>query len=231
MSNSTILDIFAVVILSYGILSGARQGFVMSLWRLVGSAAALFGAIICTDRFAPEISRRFVFPAVESALQGILPGLAGIDSPTQLQEAVGMSKQILSQMLEQMGFAGIGLSNAAEELADALLSGSDIAAILSLRLAQVLTFSAAFFLIQIISSFAVRLLSNAFCLPVMGAANRTAGAVLGFLKSAVVLILVFWAGVTFLSFLTEDTAILAPATIEKTIFAKEFIGLSRRFLP
>jgi uncharacterized membrane protein required for colicin V production len=232
MNNAVILDGLVIVILIASAVSGAKRGLLMSLSRLVGLAAGIFGGKIAVDAFSPIISRRFVFPLVDEAVHSVLAATPDVKMVHDAQNALHSARELLTKVLEQLGLATVSLSKIADDIAGELMAGSgDIAAVISRRLSEILVFIVAFFVIQAVAHLILRALDEVLRLPVIGLPNRVGGAMLGFAKGMVMVVLLLWAGLTFLDSQTQNGGLLSPEIIRQTVISHHFVDWIARVLP
>ena len=232
MNNAIILDGLVTVTLVVCTVGGAKRGLLMSLSRLLGLVAGVFGGKIAVDAFAPAVSQRYVYPLVDEAVHSVLASTPDVKMVLDAKNALQSARELLTKVLEQLGLSTGSLSKIADDIAGELMAGSgDVTAVISRRLSEILVFVVAFLVIEAVVLFILRALDGVLRLPVIGFPNRVAGALLGLAKGMIIVVLLLWAGLTFLDSQTQNDEILAPATIEQTVISYRFVDWIERVLP
>jgi uncharacterized membrane protein required for colicin V production len=231
MNNAWILDGLTAAVLIVCTVNGAKRGLLMSLSRLLVLASGIFGGKMASDAFAPLVSQRYIYPLVDDAVHQVLhaaPEITAADAPAVLQTA----QELLMKVLEQLGLATVSFSKIADDIAAALLAGSaDVTAVIAQRLSEISVFVVAFFIIEAAAMLIVRTFDKILQLPVLGFPNRAGGAVLGFAKGMALVVLLLWAGLTFLDSQTQSGGLLSPEIIRQTVISHHFADWIARVLP
>ncbi len=194
--TALIFDVIAVAVLALSVIECYKKGFVASLISFFGYALSCIGAYWGSRMLSEAIYRLFIrdrlLLQVETAVSGELEN--GIIA--QVAAALSALPSWLSKLVSQFSggaeeIAGHGAVSAevpAEHLSTTMVD--EIMYPLIYALLQGVCFLLLFFCLMIVLRVVVRLLRQIRYVPVLGAVNALAGGAVGFLKGALILIVI-----------------------------------------
>ncbi len=210
-----LFDAAIILILLFFVLRGARKGLVLTLFGLAGLFIAFFGARLLSSALYQPVSG-LIQPGIYETVTGLGrsdPDPAVTAEPSPSPESGGDTPEgelpgetaalSLDDLLRQVKSADLykGLTDLLEDAVqtdkiretagNAALSLSEYLADL---VAKAALFAAGFLVVLLLWTLLGRLLDLACRLPVLSAANRAGGAVLGLVKGALVVLLLVWLG-------------------------------------
>lgn len=176
--------ILAGIVLAFTI-TGAAKGFVKTVLSFVAVVVAAILARTLTPSFAEQIYTAFVHERLVELIAENL-GTAANDVGAALPDGVKLLAAAfgldINAIISQMG-ASLDLNGVAEYLA------VNVAQPVVMILVRALTAVVIFVVLMAIFKFAIRIINRVFKLPVLKTANKGLGAVLGFVKGVVVVLL------------------------------------------
>lgn len=199
MVTYIIVDVIIVVLLIFFAWRSAQKGLILSLLGMLGLVVALFGARFISNTFYDPVSDIIepgIYQSVKELEERALYGLE-----FDLEATLDSSAENLVDLLQEQNlFPGLVdfLENAVENDLFSEQTSTPAVEALSAYLAQllsrVLLFVLSFIVILLVWFLITRALDLAFKLPILHAINTAGGAVFGFLKAAVIIIILVWVG-------------------------------------
>ncbi len=92
-------DIVIIVFLLVNCIFGFKQGFLRSVYGLLGKAAALIGSVIAARAAAPFIAERFIMPVIGEAFDKQFEGAGYHELLEGLRESVEEAAQNLAESI------------------------------------------------------------------------------------------------------------------------------------
>ena len=199
MVTYIILDVIIVVLLIFFAWRGAQKGLILTLFGMLGLVVALFGARFISNTFYEPISD-IIEPGIYQSVKELEErALSGLDF--DLEATLDSSAESLVEVLrEQDIFPGLVdlLENAVEN--DTFFENTTrpateaLSTYLSQILARLALFVLSFIVILVVWFLISRALDLAFKLPILHAVNVAGGAVFGFVKAVIVIVILVWVG-------------------------------------
>lgn len=216
-----ILDFVVLAVIVFFVWRGAAKGFVLSLCGLLAFAVAFGGATIASRTLSPAVAQalepRFA-AAIEEQLDAAL-------QQTQLSGDALPSDQIpLSGVLDVLRDMGLyeDLINTIDQAVDqgmtqtAANAAASVAAAIAQSVAYRIIFVVVFAVVMAAWTFLSRTLNLVTRLPGIHFLNKTAGALVGLVKAALILFLAAWVLQLLGNVVPEDT-------VEKTFLLRFFM--------
>lgn len=194
-----LFDAAIIVILAFFAWRGAKRGLVLMLCSLLGIFVAFFGARFLSAAFYEPVAN-IVEPVIYQSITDIRSDdnqTAAHDASSQKQDTYALEK-LLTSMKESELFTGFSefLDNAvSDNQVEQVEGGSAAKAVsryLSLLVARVILFAAAFLLILLIWFLLGRALDLTFHLPVLSTLNRVGGLAFGLAKAVLLVVVLVW---------------------------------------
>ncbi len=194
--TALVFDVIAVAVLALSVIECYKKGFVASLISFLGYAISCIGAYFGSRMLSEAIYRLFIrdrlLLQVETAVSGELEN--GIVA--QVTAALNAIPQWFSQLVAQFsggaeeiaGHAAISAEVPVEHLSTAVVD--EIMYPLIYALLQGVCFLVLFFCLMIVLRVLVRLLRQIRYVPLLGTVNALAGGAVGFLKGALILLVI-----------------------------------------
>ena len=182
-----IADLAICVVLALGLIIGAKRGFIKSVAGIAVLIVAIFGATMLANILTEPVTQ-FVEPVVQQRMAEKLA-----QTPTH----TGSSQAAASEMLQNLHFDTELIAKLAEKAADKVheTGATLLAAVVNSVVATVVhavIFFVVFIVLMIVLSLIVKALDLTAKLPVVRTANGFGGAVVGLLKSLLLVVLGIW---------------------------------------
>lgn len=236
-----VLDLLLGAVMLICVVSCYKRGFVSSLLRLVGAAAACVAAALLSrpvgswlyDTFARERVHSYVEEKVASVLGGAAQD--GLEALGGMRDA---ALDALSDLLEHFDFdigffSGEGTSGAAEKALEKLADGAGTAQAITeaaVEPAILNIFSAAVFVViflfgLFLARALVRMTRAVNHVPLIGGINRLAGFLLGLVYALLIGYVFSMAALLLSGALGDRVPLLRTSVLSQTYLLRWFIGL------
>ncbi len=180
MNNpSTIIDIILVVVILISVVRAYRDGLFTAVIKLVGSLGSLFGAWYVASTYSQTVFDLLLKDALVTRSYNYLRQTAqNIDIETALSQVIGKWPQefvntILSKTQESMSVLLTPTTESAVYLVESFIAPIVVACI------SVVLYILCYIIIRFVCRLLARLLKSINKVPVLGLANRLAGAAAG----------------------------------------------------
>jgi uncharacterized membrane protein required for colicin V production len=202
---SIILDLMVIIVFAFIVYTSYRKGLIRSIIELAGYLVAFLVSSILSDPIGKWIFSNFLQPIVSGQIKNYITSEIASNATTQANGALGSSgitsfanniPDAFKSMLGNYNISTDSLQNAA---GSAITSGSQSAANTLVTnvidpLAQIVSRGIAFIVVFALCMIAVRIvasMSGGFSkIPIIGSFNKVGGAIIGVLKSVLVLFII-----------------------------------------
>ena len=215
---SLILDLAIVLIVALCVLVGIKRGAVKEIVSLVGIAVALVLAITVSKIGAAFIYNNFVGEAIYDSVYESVEKHIGSDISSTIdslpEELFDIGDALGVDITEKLQSGLNEDSNLAAGVAD--IVSNSIAKPLVKSIIQVVLFIILFIVIKVLIGWLGRILNVVAKLPVIGAANKLVGGVLGFLKGLIIASIICYVVIIVLKVKPDGIAGINMEIVEST---------------
>lgn len=231
LGPAQILDIiFAAIILLF-LIRGIVKGLVMSISWFAGMILGILGGMTVAKLFSGVVSEKLIQPWINKALSGsaenrdLFSGIAIDNNGNLLSEA----KESISNILDGANLPEFSLSGALDGIGQKIAEkGSDLleaaSQVISDRVAYLILFVIAFFVIQIIVYIVFKALDLVAKAPGISTLNRWGGALLGIVTGLLAAFVSVWFISTFFPSATAKGGLLSPDVVRDSLLSRYFFS-------
>ncbi len=230
-----IWDILIVAILAVCTVLAYRKGLIATLFGLLGVVIALVGAWSFHQPVGAMLDQQFVHEPVRQTVLNTLSDtpVLNYDDALANMDVAGKIRQMPDALVSLLKTVGISSDDILRQVGNATASSVEmknqlidrIADPISATISTAIAFVLLFVVLLLLCSVAAKLL-GALCnlLPVGKRLNRIGGGVIGFIKGALIVLVItatLWAisaGI--------DSGFFARETLEKTLLVREIVNIN-----
>ena len=215
-----IIDLIAVVILAYFIISSARKGFAKTVLDLAAFFAAYFLASTLSGMVAGYVYDSFAAEKLVSSVESELNTTADAALSDVLPDYIVSGAQSLGI------YDDILASQRETAHETAVMIGENVARPVITSIARMISSIIIFIVLMFVFKLAVRAVNKVFKLPVIHGLNVFLGGALGVAKGIIVLIVACFAISLLMMFSDGSFLIFTPDNIEKTYLFKMIYNIN-----
>ena len=206
---SFIIDIALIAVIALGVFDGYKKGFVRIVLSFVAILISWFLASAVSQPAAVWLSENIIQGWATGAIENLIADSIGKGSEAVLATIpetliIGTQAGIsFSEIVNQIG-GSVDAAQAAQQIYEAIEDNVVIS------IARIASFVVAFVIFNAVLSFAVRLISKLFKLPVLNFVNRALGASVGAAKG-LLLAAIINVAISFIAMAAPESAIAVAA--------------------
>ena len=207
---SFIIDIALIAVIALGVFDGYKKGFVRIVLSFVAILISWFLASAVSQPAAVWLSENIIQGWATGAIENLIADSIGKGSEAVLatipETLINIGTQAgisFSEIVNQIG-GSVDAAQAAQQIYEAIEDNVVIS------IARIASFVVAFVIFNAVLSFAVRLISKLFKLPVLNFVNRALGASVGAAKG-LLLAAIINVAISFIAMAAPESAIAVAA--------------------